>query len=112
MFMFKGNETPAYILGALTASGGTLGYVRTGSVPSIAAGLTVGSLVCVLTTVKAVDDTYLTDATNNQSSTSSADTASKTNNPTVLSLPYSHPWFWQGLPSPELSEARSLCQLA
>lgn len=39
-----GIETPAYILGALTASGGTLGYVRTGSVPSIAAGVTVGAL--------------------------------------------------------------------
>ncbi|KAL7628862.1 hypothetical protein AAE478_000377 [Parahypoxylon ruwenzoriense] len=34
-------ETIAYILGALTAGGGTMGYVRTGSVPSIAAGLTV-----------------------------------------------------------------------
>ncbi|KAI1172455.1 transmembrane proteins 14C-domain-containing protein [Nemania sp. FL0916] len=34
----------AYILGALTAGGGTMGYVRTGSVPSIAAGVTVGLL--------------------------------------------------------------------
>lgn len=39
-----GIETPAYIIGALTASGGTFGYVKTGSVPSIAAGLTVGTL--------------------------------------------------------------------
>jgi len=39
-----GIETPAYILGALTAGGGITGYIRTGSVPSIAAGLTVGSL--------------------------------------------------------------------
>jgi len=39
------NEIPAYILGALTAGGGTMGYIRTGSVPSIAAGLTVGILV-------------------------------------------------------------------
>ncbi|KAI9662433.1 MAG: hypothetical protein M1821_008600 [Bathelium mastoideum] len=34
----------AYILAALTAGGGTMGYVRTGSVPSIAAGGTVGAL--------------------------------------------------------------------
>jgi uncharacterized membrane protein (UPF0136 family) len=33
-------------LGALTSVGGITGYVRTGSVPSIAAGLTVGALVC------------------------------------------------------------------
>ncbi|KAI0996950.1 hypothetical protein K3495_g11234 [Podosphaera aphanis] len=39
-----GIETPAYILGALTAGGGTLGYVRTGSIPSVAAGVTVGAL--------------------------------------------------------------------
>ncbi|KAF2739187.1 hypothetical protein EJ04DRAFT_573183 [Polyplosphaeria fusca] len=37
-------DTIALVLGALTAGGGTMGYVRTGSVPSIAAGLTVGSL--------------------------------------------------------------------
>lgn len=37
----------ALILGALTAGGGVTGYVRTGSVPSIAAGLTVGALVRV-----------------------------------------------------------------
>ncbi|KAI5798972.1 transmembrane proteins 14C-domain-containing protein [Geopyxis carbonaria] len=37
-------EIPAYVLGALCAFGGTMGYVRTGSVPSIAAGLLVGSL--------------------------------------------------------------------
>ncbi|KAA8576490.1 hypothetical protein EYC84_006602 [Monilinia fructicola] len=42
-----GIELPAYILGALTAGGGTLGYVRTGSIPSVAAGLTVGSLYLV-----------------------------------------------------------------
>lgn len=33
------------ILGALTAGGGITGYVRTGSVPSVAAGVTVGTLV-------------------------------------------------------------------
>ncbi|KAJ4515588.1 hypothetical protein HRR83_004719 [Exophiala dermatitidis] len=38
------SETPAYILSALTSIGGVTGYVRTGSVPSIAAGLTVGAL--------------------------------------------------------------------
>ena len=40
------SDTAALILGALTAGGGITGYVRTGSVPSIAAGVTVGSLVC------------------------------------------------------------------
>ncbi|KAH8890880.1 TMEM14-domain-containing protein [Thozetella sp. PMI_491] len=39
-----GLELPAYILGALTASGGIMGYARTGSVPSIVAGVTVGIL--------------------------------------------------------------------
>ncbi|KAF2234496.1 TMEM14-domain-containing protein [Viridothelium virens] len=34
----------AYILAGLTAGGGTMGYVRTGSVPSITAGCTVGAL--------------------------------------------------------------------
>ncbi|KAG9248870.1 transmembrane proteins 14C-domain-containing protein [Calycina marina] len=42
-----GNELPAYILGALTAVGGTMGYVRTGSMPSIVAGMTVGILYLV-----------------------------------------------------------------
>ncbi|MCJ1486476.1 hypothetical protein MMC06_006653, partial [Schaereria dolodes] len=35
----------AFLLAALTAGGGITGYIRTGSVPSIAAGLTVGALV-------------------------------------------------------------------
>jgi len=39
-----GIETPAYIIGALTAGGGTFGFIKTGSVPSIVAGLTVGTL--------------------------------------------------------------------
>ncbi|MCJ1409716.1 hypothetical protein MMC19_003798 [Ptychographa xylographoides] len=39
-----GNDTPAYILAALTAGGGITGYARTGSIPSIAAGVTVGAL--------------------------------------------------------------------
>ena len=34
----------AFILATLTAGGGVTGYVRTGSVPSIAAGCTVGAL--------------------------------------------------------------------
>jgi len=42
-----GIETPAYILGALTAGGGTMGYIRTGSIPSIAAGVTVGTLYLI-----------------------------------------------------------------
>ncbi|CAD0113187.1 unnamed protein product [Aureobasidium uvarum] len=37
-------DTVAFILAALTAGGGTTGYVRTGSVPSIAAGVSVGAL--------------------------------------------------------------------
>jgi len=37
-------STPAFILAALTTSGGITGYVRTGSVPSVAAGCTVGFL--------------------------------------------------------------------
>ncbi|KAI0018319.1 transmembrane proteins 14C-domain-containing protein [Xylariomycetidae sp. FL0641] len=39
-----GLENIAYVLGALTAGGGTMGYVKSGSVPSIAAGMTVGIL--------------------------------------------------------------------
>jgi len=42
-----GIETPAYILGALTAGGGTFGYIKTGSIPSIVAGVTVGSLYLI-----------------------------------------------------------------
>ncbi|KAI4205620.1 MAG: hypothetical protein LQ346_001404 [Caloplaca aetnensis] len=34
----------AFILAALTAGGGITGYARTGSIPSIAAGVTVGAL--------------------------------------------------------------------
>ncbi|OAL55849.1 hypothetical protein IQ07DRAFT_595502 [Pyrenochaeta sp. DS3sAY3a] len=34
----------ALILGGLTAGGGSIGYLRTGSLPSIIAGVTVGSL--------------------------------------------------------------------
>lgn len=41
----QGNDTPAFILALLTAGGGITGYVRTGSVPSVAAGCTVGALV-------------------------------------------------------------------
>ncbi|CVK89431.1 related to UPF0136 domain protein [Fusarium mangiferae] len=37
-------ELPAYILGALTAGGGIMGYARTRSVPSIVAGCAVGFL--------------------------------------------------------------------
>jgi len=39
-----GIETPAFIIGALTAGGGSYGYFKTGSIPSVAAGLTVGTL--------------------------------------------------------------------
>ncbi|KAL9598901.1 MAG: hypothetical protein Q9219_004166 [cf. Caloplaca sp. 3 TL-2023] len=37
-------STQSYILALLTAGGGITGYARTGSVPSIAAGVTVGAL--------------------------------------------------------------------
>ncbi|KAF2754294.1 putative UPF0136 membrane protein [Pseudovirgaria hyperparasitica] len=37
-------EQTAFIIGTLTSVGGSIGYFRTGSVPSIAAGLTVGAL--------------------------------------------------------------------
>ncbi|KAJ9648316.1 hypothetical protein H2201_000561 [Coniosporium apollinis] len=37
-------ENIAFLLGALTAGGGITGYVRTGSVPSVAAGVSVGAL--------------------------------------------------------------------
>ncbi|KAK4449243.1 transmembrane proteins 14C-domain-containing protein [Podospora aff. communis PSN243] len=39
-----GLELPAFILGALTASGGIIGFARTGSKPSIIAGVSVGTL--------------------------------------------------------------------
>ncbi|KAG7005979.1 hypothetical protein G7Y79_00017g043610 [Physcia stellaris] len=35
----------AFLLALLTAGGGLTGYIRTGSVPSVAAGMTVGALV-------------------------------------------------------------------
>jgi uncharacterized membrane protein (UPF0136 family) len=35
----------AFVLGAITAGGGITGYARTGSIPSIVAGVTVGLLV-------------------------------------------------------------------
>lgn len=38
-------ENIAFALATLTAGGGITGYIRTGSVPSIAAGVTVGALV-------------------------------------------------------------------
>ncbi|KAI9828626.1 MAG: hypothetical protein M1832_001729 [Thelocarpon impressellum] len=36
--------TPAYVLAALTAAGGVTGFARTGSLPSLIAGCTVGLL--------------------------------------------------------------------
>ena len=38
------SDLPALILGVLCAFGGTMGYVRQGSVPSIVAGISVGAL--------------------------------------------------------------------
>jgi uncharacterized membrane protein (UPF0136 family) len=40
----QGLELPAYVLAALTAAGGTIGYVRTKSKPSVIAGTAVGLL--------------------------------------------------------------------
>lgn len=37
-------ETSAYVLGFLTASGGIYGYIKTGSIPSITAGISIGLL--------------------------------------------------------------------
>lgn len=37
--------TQAFLLALLTAGGGLTGYIRTGSIPSVAAGMTVGALV-------------------------------------------------------------------
>ncbi|EEY19769.1 conserved hypothetical protein [Verticillium alfalfae VaMs.102] len=37
-------STPSFVLGALTAGGGIMGYVKTRSVPSIVAGVTVDGL--------------------------------------------------------------------
>ncbi|PUU81169.1 transmembrane proteins 14C-domain-containing protein [Tuber borchii] len=37
-------DLPAFIIGTLCALGGTFGYVKTGSIPSVAAGITVGAL--------------------------------------------------------------------
>ncbi|MCJ1463290.1 hypothetical protein MMC07_001896 [Pseudocyphellaria aurata] len=34
----------AFLLALLTAGGGLTGYIRTGSIPSVAAGVTVGAL--------------------------------------------------------------------
>ncbi|KAL8907158.1 MAG: hypothetical protein Q9207_001580 [Kuettlingeria erythrocarpa] len=42
----------AFILAALTAGGGITGYARTGSIPSIAAGVTVGALVRRLSSLR------------------------------------------------------------
>ncbi|KAK0657191.1 transmembrane proteins 14C-domain-containing protein [Cercophora newfieldiana] len=39
-----GLELPAYILAALTATGGIIGFAKTGSKPSIIAGVSVGAL--------------------------------------------------------------------
>ncbi|EPE04747.1 hypothetical protein F503_06296 [Ophiostoma piceae UAMH 11346] len=42
--MVSSLDAQSYILAALTATGGIIGYARTGSVPSVAAGLAVGLL--------------------------------------------------------------------
>ncbi|KAK6330238.1 hypothetical protein TWF730_004733 [Orbilia blumenaviensis] len=37
-------EHPAFTLAALCAFGGTMGFIRTGSIPSLAAGLGIGAM--------------------------------------------------------------------
>ncbi len=37
-------DVQSYALAALTAAGGVIGFARTGSVPSVVAGLAVGTL--------------------------------------------------------------------
>ncbi|RKF74166.1 hypothetical protein GcM1_241152 [Golovinomyces cichoracearum] len=37
-------EISAYVLGALTAGGGTWGYIKTGSIPSISFGMLIGTI--------------------------------------------------------------------
>ena len=44
----QSTSTPAFLLAALTAGGGITGYVRTGSLPSVIAGVGVGTLVCTI----------------------------------------------------------------
>jgi len=39
--------TAALIMGALTAGGGTYGYIKTGSIPSVVAGVSVGTLYLI-----------------------------------------------------------------
>lgn len=42
-----GLEGPSYILAALTATGGIIGYAKTGSLPSVIAGCSVGLLYAI-----------------------------------------------------------------
>lgn len=77
----QASELPAFILGILTSVGGVAGYARTGSVPSIAAGLTVGALVSL--PVSPGTSPRLISC-----STAWAATASSRDNHTESSLPY------------------------
>ena len=81
---FKSLGNIALILGALTAGGGITGYVRTGSVPSIAAGCTVGLLVCS----HFISNTT-SSASNEDNSIYSVDTVSTAEQPTVLNWLFS-----------------------
>lgn len=42
-----GYETASYILAALTSTGGTIGYIKGKSVPSLAAGCSIGLLYAI-----------------------------------------------------------------
>lgn len=99
--MAQGLETPAYIIGALTASGGTFGYIRTGSVPSIAAGVTVGALV------RFSISSHCSKMLTAYPSISLEAIACKTSSHLVSSLLFSLPSSLPDLPFLELSVARS-----
>jgi len=44
MHTAQSTDTPALILGVLCGAGGSIGYIKTGSVPSLVAGLFIGAL--------------------------------------------------------------------
>src|SRR4051794_37041598 len=67
-FVSQGIETSAFIIGVLTAGGGTFGYIKTGSIPSVTAGVTVGVLVCtfipiMIPGILLVDEEFYFDST-------------------------------------------------
>ncbi len=86
---------PAFILGALTAGGGITGYVRTGSIPSVVAGCTVGILVCACHSSYNLAHCSLTNGPSTAWAVFACSTSSRMES-SLLSLPQS---FSQVLPS-------------